>query len=70
VKDYLTLEERLEQTKVDLASLIAKWRSSRAHTYSSENAEHYRGFDAGQLRAAEDVEALLRALAKQQGGEG
>lgn len=42
-----------------LVKLAEKWRASRAHTYASENADHYRGFDAGQLRAAQDLEAAL-----------
>ncbi len=43
-----------------LSELAQQFRASRAHTYSSENADHYRGFDAGQLRAAESLEAWLR----------
>jgi hypothetical protein len=39
--------------------LSQEMRASRAHTYSSENAEIYRGFDSGQLRAAEQIEALI-----------
>ena len=42
-----------------LSELAQQFRASRAHTYASENADHYRGFDAGQLRAAESLEARL-----------
>lgn len=30
----------------------------RAHTYASENADHYRGFDAGTQSCAERIRAL------------
>ena len=43
-------------------NLVEKWRMSRAHTYSSENADHYnRGFDAGLFRCAEELKAALCA---------
>jgi hypothetical protein len=42
-----------------LRALVKQLKSSRAHTYASENADHYRGFDAGQLRAGEALEAIL-----------
>lgn len=42
----------------ELAREMRESRVSRARTYASENADHYRGFDAGQLRAAEYVERL------------
>ncbi len=47
-----------------LSELEKQFRSSRAHTYASENADHYRGFDAGQLRAAESLQAWLREAGK------
>ena len=33
-------------------------RASRAHTYASENADLYRGYDNGSQRAAEAIERL------------
>lgn len=47
--------------------LVEKWRKNRAHTYSSENADHYRGFDAGLKRCADELEARdseIRKLAE------
>ena len=35
-------------------------REQKAHTYSSENADHYRGFDAGMAHAADLLQAWLR----------
>jgi hypothetical protein len=48
-----------------LSELEKQFRESRAHTYASENADHYRGFDAGQLRAAESLQAWLREATKE-----
>ncbi len=45
-----------------LWALVDKLKSSKAHTYASEHADHYRGFDVGQLRAAESLEALLKTV--------
>ena len=45
-----------------LAGLLEEWRNSREHTYSSENADHYRGFDAGQLRAAQALDPFVERL--------
>ena len=42
-----------------LKQLEEKWRNRRAHTYTSENADHYRGYDVG-LRAAADELAAFR----------
>jgi len=44
-----------------LMDLVEELKKSRAHTYASENADHYRGFDDGQIRAAETLERLIRA---------
>ena len=33
----------------------------RAHTYASENADHYRGFDAGTFACAKRIRALKGA---------
>lgn len=44
-----------------LEKLIKKWRASRAHTYASENADLYRGFDTGCGRCADELAALLDA---------
>lgn len=44
-----------------LRGLAAKWRAERAHTYASENADHYRGFDAERLRSADELDALADA---------
>jgi hypothetical protein len=41
------------QMEQSLIGLARRLMASRAHTYASENADHYRGFDAGQQRAAE-----------------
>src|SRR5690242_21037985 len=48
-----------------------RWRNERAHThthtYASENADHYRGFDAGRQACADEQDAQvakLRALAE------
>ena len=34
-------------------------RAEKAHTYSSENADHYRGFDAGMAHAADQLKERL-----------
>jgi len=44
-----------------LTQLAKGWRESRAHTYASENADLYRGFDNGCLRCAEAIERLLKS---------
>lgn len=44
---------------IGLRELPRKWRSEGALTYASENADHYRGFDAGRLRAAEELEVWI-----------
>lgn len=43
-------------------AMAKKWENNRTHTYASENADHYRGFDNGQLRAAQSLLALLGEL--------
>lgn len=48
----------MSDTPKSFRELAREMRESRAHTYASENADRYRGFDAGQLRAAEYVERL------------
>lgn len=48
----------MSDTPKSFRELAREMRESRAHTYASENADHYRGFDAGQIRAAEYVERL------------
>ena len=50
-----------------LKALVEELRKSRAHTYASENADHYRGFDAGVRYAADRLAAILR---QQAGGDG
>lgn len=46
-----------------LWKLVKKWRSDSAHAYASENTNYYTGFDDGMLRCADELEALLNALA-------
>jgi hypothetical protein len=41
-----------------LEKLEKELRVMRAHTYASENADHYRGFDAGIRYAAERIKML------------
>lgn len=53
-----------EQCKQQELELAAKWRKERAHTYASENADLYRGFDNGRLRSAEELESLAKENAK------
>jgi len=38
-----------------------------AHTYTSENADEYRIFDAGQRRATQNAIAIIRALCAKRG---
>ena len=45
-----------------LGETLKELRESRAHTYASENADRYRGFDAGQQRAAESLAPVQEAL--------
>ena len=54
-----------EQLKV----LIEKWRASRAHTYASENADLYRGYDNGCHRCADELEAVLAAASRSLGAQ-
>jgi hypothetical protein len=54
--------ERRLTARDRLNALLAKWEDQRAHTYASENADHYRGFDAGQQRCAEELRAVLKAI--------
>ena len=51
----LSLIARLEKVEA-----WANAKPRRAHTYASENADHYRGFDAGQDSAQAEVLRLLR----------
>lgn len=51
-------------------ALVEQWRNSHAHTYASENADLYRGFDNGCRRCADQLEAVLSALLAQAGGQG
>src|SRR5690242_19605445 len=44
-----------------LEKMAERWQKERAHTYASENADHYRGFDDGRLRSAQELEAAIRA---------
>ena len=48
-----------------LHGLVEKWRASRAHTYASENADLYRGFDNGCARCADELEASLASYAEE-----
>ena len=49
-----------------LRELIERWEAERAHTYSSENADHYRGFDAGRKRCAEELGRWLSSAEKRE----
>ena len=67
-EDAVTLREQAsaelkaaEELPTKLRELADRWRKEHAHTYSSENADHYRGFDAGRLRSAEELEAVIAA---------
>ena len=40
-------------------ALVARWRTARAHTYASENADEYRAHEGGLRRAADELEAAL-----------
>jgi hypothetical protein len=44
-----------------LRELARRWNEERAHTYASENAEHYRGFDTGRQRSAEELLWVVNA---------
>ena len=52
------------EMKEELKKLVEELEASRAHTYGSENADHYRGFDAGQRDAAKRIRAILSAHEK------
>ena len=43
-----------------LNKLLVELRSGKVHDYSSGNADRYKGFDAGQSRAAESLETVLK----------
>lgn len=43
-----------------LRQLAKKWREERAHTYASENADYYRGFDAGRQASAKKLLSVIR----------
>ena len=45
-----------------LRSLVKEWKSNRAHTYSSENADRYRGFDDAQRGDATQLENRIIAF--------
>ena len=45
-----------------LETVMRELRESRAHTYASENAGLYRGFDNGQKRAADSLQPVRDAL--------
>lgn len=55
----LELQAELARLRAGLAGLMEKWTHSRAHTYASENADLYRGFDNGLASCAEQLAALL-----------
>src|SRR5690242_3791447 len=48
-----------------LEKMAERWQKERAYTYASENADHYRGFDDGRLRSAQELEAAIRACRKE-----
>jgi len=49
-------------TRQTIRGLAAQFKNSRAHTYASENADHYRGFNSGMLRASEALDALADSM--------
>jgi len=51
------------------AKLVAKWLAERAHTYASENADMYRGFDNGRSACALELETLLKETRPEDGSE-
>jgi len=57
----LSRVEALEARVARADALIAKWRAQRAHTYASENADIYRGFDRGCASCARELEYALSA---------
>jgi len=56
----------VEGSKKMLQGLGKDWQHRKAHTYSSENADHYRGFDAGLRRCVKDLKALEIKLSSPQ----
>lgn len=44
---------------LQLRTLRDQWRNNRAHTYASENADLYRGFDNGQQRCADELDTVI-----------
>ena len=55
---YCELEE-LEQQRAAALKLARELRNQKAHTYASENADMYRGFDNGCQHAAGRIEAIF-----------
>lgn len=45
-----------------LEGLLRDWRDRRTHTYASENADHYYGFEAGQQSAADEAQPFVDRL--------
>lgn len=54
----------------ELRNLVSKWKAERAHTYASENADLYRGFENGMFRAAQELERVAIAYSKRTGVRG
>lgn len=50
-------DERCPRCKVErwAREKAKEWIAERAHTHSSENAGHYRGFEAGRLASAREL---------------
>lgn len=56
-----------ERCAQELLELAEKLKASKAHTYASENTDHYRGFDAGCLSSAGRIEVLAERLRAEKG---
>lgn len=51
-------EAERDHLRQQLLKLAEHWRSERGHTYASENADLYRGFENGRQRCASEIEKL------------
>lgn len=55
----MTCDTCSNKANLPLLALAASWRAKKAHTYSSENADEYRAYDAGLEYAATELENVL-----------
>lgn len=53
------VQDAIDDSLRPYRELALQWRKEKAHTYTSENADEYRKYDAALMRCAKELESLI-----------